>query len=196
MELQPGSQPPPPTADPASPDPTVSPPTDPRPVKLDRGARLEARLEGSRRWLSLAQDAILVAVAVLMLVLGVMVLLDGVGELFKFGIRADGGLTLQIEAGRAVVEIAENALLALILAELVGTLLLSLGGKALSLPPFLIIAIVAIVRHLLFLSVQGGNDPIQHTIELLGQGVLIVLLVGALVLARWGQRQDHPADRH
>jgi len=154
--------------------------------------RLEGGLDASDRWLRLLQDVILVGVAILMVVMGVFVLVTGAFDLIgTVTVRAgDGGtVTVSVENGRAVVEVAENALLALILAELVGTLLLSIRGKLLTIEPFLVIAIVAVVRHLLFATVGPSADPVTHTIELLGMGSLIVLLVGAIVLLRRAQVQ-------
>jgi uncharacterized membrane protein (DUF373 family) len=92
---------------------------------------------------------------------------------------------VEVESGRDVVGVAENALLALILAELVGTLLLSIRGRPLTIEPFLIIAIVAVVRHLLFMTVAASDNPLIHTAELPGAGGLILLLVAAVVLLRW-----------
>jgi uncharacterized membrane protein (DUF373 family) len=152
--------------------------------------RLEGGLDASDRWLHLLQDGILVGVAVVMLAMGVFVLVTGVTDLVgTVTVRVgDGGtVAVNVEGGRAVVEVAENALLALILAELVGTLLLSIRGKPLTIEPFLVIAIVAVVRHLLFVTVGASADPIMRTIELLGLGGLILLLVGAVVLLRWAQ---------
>jgi len=154
--------------------------------------RLEGGLDASDRWLRFLQDVILVGVAMLMVVMGVFVLVTGAFDLIgTVTVRAgDGGnVTVSVENGRAVVEVAENALLALILAELVGTLLLSIRGKLLTIEPFLVIAIVAVVRHLLFATVGPSADPVTHTIELLGMGSLIVLLVGAIVLLRRAQVQ-------
>ncbi|HZS00150.1 MAG TPA: phosphate-starvation-inducible PsiE family protein [Chloroflexota bacterium] len=161
------------------------------PAKRRRLAeRLERGLDASDRWLHLLQDCILVAVALLMLAMGVVVLVDGARELVGIvtvHVGDEGTFTVDVESGRATVEVAENALLALILAELVGTLLLSLRGKPLTIEPFLAIAIVAVVRHLLFATVGPSADPVTHTIELLGLGGLILLLVGAVVLLRRGQ---------
>ena len=66
-----------------------------------------------------------------------------------------------------------------------GTLLLSIRGKPLTIEPFLVIAIVAAVRHLLFVTVEAGDGPITHTAALLGVGGLFLLLVGAVMLLRW-----------
>jgi uncharacterized membrane protein (DUF373 family) len=151
-------------------------------------ARLEDRLDASDRWLHLLQDVILVGVAALMLLMGVLVLVGGAMELIgtiNFRLEEGGTVLLQVEGGRAVVEVAENALLALILAELVGTLLLALRGKALTIEPFLVIAIVAVVRHLLFVTVRATDNPVAQTAELLGVGALVLLLVAAVVLLRW-----------
>jgi len=151
-------------------------------------ARLEDGLDASDRWLHLLQDVVLVGVAALMLVMGVLVLVNGVGDLIgTVTVRVGDGGTVDVRVGngRAVVEVAENALLALILAELVGTLLLSIRGKPLTIEPFLVIAIVAVVRHLLFVTVGASDNPVAQTAELVGLGGLILLLVGAVVLLRW-----------
>jgi uncharacterized membrane protein (DUF373 family) len=156
-------------------------------------ARLEAGLEGCHRWLRLAEDAVLVAIAVVLLFMGVYVLVTGIGDLVSsvtVQVDEEAGLTLHLSQGHAVVEVAENALLALILAELVGTLLLTIGGRALTVQPFLIIAIVAVVRHLLLETVKGTDQPAAQTTQLLGLGGLILLLVFALALVQWVQRRE------
>jgi uncharacterized membrane protein (DUF373 family) len=138
-------------------------------------------------WLHLFQDAVLVGVAALMLAMGAFVLLNGVADfLGAITVLVDGRGKVTVEAheGLAVINVAENALLALILAELVGSLLLSIRGRPLMLEPFLVIAVVAVVRHLLFLTVDVVGDRTVHTMELLGQGALILILVVAVVLLR------------
>jgi uncharacterized membrane protein (DUF373 family) len=148
--------------------------------------RLEGGLAASNRWLRLVQDGILVAVAVVMLFMGILVLVTGVGELIgTITLYVSGGaVAVEAASGASVIDVAENALLALILAELVGTLLLSLRGNSIAIEPFIAIAVVAVVRHLLFAIVGPVGDHVTHTIELLGQGGLILLLVGAVALLR------------
>ena len=144
----------------------------------------------------MALDGVLVAIAALLLAMGVLVLLGGVADLVghvTLRLNSEEGLMLRAEDGRAVVDVAENALLALILAELVGTLLLTLGGHELTAQPFVIVAIVAVVRHLLFVTVKVSHDPVVHMVELLGLGGLILLLVGALALLR-GRREHDSAE--
>jgi uncharacterized membrane protein (DUF373 family) len=160
-------------------------------------ARLAAWLEGCHLWLRLAQDAVLVAIAIVLLLMGVYVLVTGIGDLIgsvSVTVNEGGDTTLHLYQGHAVVEVAENALLALILAELVGTLLLSLGGRALTAQPFLVIAVVAAVRHLLLETVKNTESPATQMTQLLGLGSLILLLVIALVLLLWVQRRE-PARR-
>ena len=156
----------------------------PRPLSAQESLaeRLEVGLDASDRWLHLLQDALLVAVAVVMLLLGVFVLVTAVGDLMgsvTLRVQIDGAVTLDAADGQPVVAVAENALLALILAELVGTLLLSIRGRPLTIEPFLVIAVIAVVRHLLFLTVRTRDDTVTHTVELLGMGGLVLLLVGA-----------------
>lgn len=161
-------------------------------------ARLAAWLEGCRHWLRLAQDAVLVAIAIVLLLMGVYVLVTGIGDLVgSIGVQADIDTdpTLHANQGHAVVEVAENALLALILAELVGTLLLSIGGRPLTVQPFLIIAVVAAVRHLLLETVKNTGDPAAQVTQLLGIGSLILLLVIALALIVWVQRREPARPR-
>jgi uncharacterized membrane protein (DUF373 family) len=155
--------------------------------------RLAAGLESSHRWLRLAQDAVLVAIALVMLLMGVYVLASAIGDLVgsaTLHVDAATGVEFHLDQGHAVVEVAEDALLALILAELVGTLLLSLGGRPLTVQPFLVIAVVAVVRHLLLETVKNTDDPTAQITQLLGLGGLILLLVTALALIVWVQRRE------
>ena len=160
--------------------------------------RLAAWLEGCHHWLRLAQDVVLVAIAIVLLLMGVYVLVTGIGDLVgsvSLHADTDTGITLHVYQGHAVVEVAENALLALILAELVGTLLLSLSGRPLTVQPFLIIAVVAVVRHLLLETVRSTEDPTVQISRLLGLGGLILLLVVALALSQWVQRRESARPR-
>lgn len=159
-----------------------------RPVAQESFAeRWEVGLDATDRWLHRLQDTLLIAVAIVMLLMGVYVLITAVGDLvggITLRVNASGTVVLHGDDGPPVVEVAENALLALILAELVGTLLLSIRGRPLTVEPFLAIAVVAVVRHLLLVTVRTSDDPMMHTVELLGMGGLVLLLVGALGLLR------------
>src|SRR5687767_6540313 len=85
-------------------------------------------------WLHLGQNIVLVGVATILLLAGLVVVYDTVRELLN-AIAAQS-------LAEAIFFIVENALLALILAELVHTLLVSLDGGPLTPEPFLVIGIV------------------------------------------------------
>jgi len=144
--------------------------------------RVDALRQGVSSWLRIGQDLILLGVAIVLLMAGLVVVYDAVNELLN-AIAARN-------IAEAIFTIAENALLALILAELVHTLLVTLGGASLSAEPFLIIAIVAILRKMLLTTVltpkasetQGLISPLVA--ELFALGLLILVLGGALALLR------------
>jgi uncharacterized membrane protein (DUF373 family) len=148
--------------------------------------RLEYRAGAIRRlvtgWLHLGQDLVLVGVAGILLLAGLVVMIDTMRELYN-AIAAQN-------MAEAIFYIVENALLALILAELVHTLLVSLGGGPLTMEPFLVIAIVGILRKMLLTTVLApkpaeANSLVSPVVaELFLLGLLILVLGGALALAR------------
>ena len=133
----------------------------------------------SRRWLYLGEDLILISVAVIMIVAGLFIVVDAVGSL--------ASAVASHSIAQVIFGVAESALLALILAELVHSLVMSLEGHGLSPEPFLIIAIVAILRKMLLTTVQITTSPDQQTTalvvgELLGLALVILTLAIALTL--------------
>ena len=124
----------------------------------------------------------MVGVAAVLLLASLIVLIDAVKELMN-AIAAQS-------IAEAIFLIVENALVVLILAEMVHTLLVSLGGGSLSAEPFLVIGIVAVVRKMLLTTVlapkaveaTGLITPLAA--ELFTLGLLILVLGGALVLVR------------
>jgi uncharacterized membrane protein (DUF373 family) len=89
-----------------------------------------------------------------------------------------------------VISIAEDALLALILVELVRTLLIPSHGGALAVEPFLVVAIVAVVRKVILLpaldkgGAGGGALVSAQTAELVALAVVILILGVVLALVR------------
>jgi uncharacterized membrane protein (DUF373 family) len=134
------------------------------------------------RWLHLGQNLVLVGVAGILLLAGLVVVYDTVRELLN-AIAARS-------IAEAIFSIVENALLALILAELVHTLLVSLNGKPLTPEPFLIIGIVGILRKMLLVTVTvpkvtDGEALVSPLVaELVVLGVLTLILGTALALTR------------
>lgn len=153
---------------------------------IERHARSLRR--ASSQLLSAGQDVVLIGVAGVLLVAGLVVLIDAVqGLLDALAAR---------NMAEAIFSIVENALLALILAELVHTLLVTLGGGSLTLDPFLVIAIVAILRKMLLTTVlapraseaEGLITPVIA--ELVALGVLILILGAALAIVRARRAQN------
>src|SRR3954452_4828124 len=112
-------------------------------------SRFERRLETAGqawgRWLDLGENVVLLGVGTVLLLAGLLVVLVAVQELFHV-------LSVRTLA-EDVIDIAESALLALILAELVHTVLMPLRGRSLTPEPFLVIAVVAISRDFLLTSI-------------------------------------------
>src|SRR5688500_18795759 len=101
-----------------------------------RRGRTETLRHAVTHWLTVGEDVVLVGVAAVLLLAGLIVIFDASQELLR-------ALATQSIA-ESIFSIVENALLALILAELVHTLLVSLGGGALRPEPFIVVAIIAI----------------------------------------------------
>lgn len=130
----------------------------------------------SQRWLYLGEDIILVAVALVLLGAGFFIAVDAVGSLVN-------AIATNTRA-QVIFGVAESALLALILAELVHSLQMSLNGHGLSPEPFLVIAIIAILRKMLLTTVQISNTPeMQTTILVVGELVALAVVILILTIA-------------
>lgn len=138
-------------------------------------------------WLHAGEAAILVGVTVVLLLTGLLVVVDAFRDLLT-------GLSVYVEHGAiqstdTIFGVIETALLGLILAELVSTLIVSLEGGALRPEPFLVVALVAIVRKILLAtapvekSVGAFGLPTQD-VDLLVLTILVLLLGVTLVLVR------------
>lgn len=151
----------------------------------------QAFSNGCAFWLHFGQGLVLIIVAVVLLLAGLVIVLDTMQELSN-AIAARN-------IAEAIFSIVENALLALILAELVHTLLVSLTGEALSVGPFLVIAIVGILRKMLLTTVgapkPGATEGLLSPLvaELLVLGVLILVLSASLALSR--RTREFPVGR-
>ena len=151
----------------------------PTATRSGRNATWQSRF---RHWLDLGEDVILIGVAIILLIAGFLVLI-GTGRALVSAVTAQS-------FAEALFYIVENALLALILAELVHTLLVSLGGGALSPEPFIVIGIVGVMRKVLLTTAvtpkasDGEAMLSAHTAELLALGALILMLGITLAIAR------------
>ncbi|HLH24871.1 MAG TPA: phosphate-starvation-inducible PsiE family protein [Chloroflexota bacterium] len=152
-----------------------------------RHQRIERRLEAGGqawgRWLDIGENLVLLGVGTVLLLAGLLVVLVAGQEL----LHALAFRTFSED----IIDIAETALLGLILAELVHTVLLPLRGQALTPEPFLVITVVALARDMLLTSVlipqTLGVGPLitGPMVAISVQGLVALVLVGALVLLRW-----------
>jgi uncharacterized membrane protein (DUF373 family) len=157
----------------------------------ERGSRpgpIRRAQELATRGLEFGEAVILIGVAAILLVARLVVLFDASRDLLHAVVAQS--------MAEAVFSIAENALLVLILVELVRTLLVSLAGEALSAEPFLTVGIIAIVRKMLLVTVLAPKPtdylqpPSLLESELFSLGIIILGLAVALALVR--RRQPRP----
>lgn len=124
-----------------------------------------------------------VLVAVFLLVAGVLVITGTASDLVV-GLR-DGKPTLDV-----ALSLIQEALLLVIVGELLLTLRLVLTGGQLSGEPFLLIGLVAAVRRVVVITAQvegfaaGGRELTNFLLELGLLGLLTVAFAGALYLLR------------
>jgi uncharacterized membrane protein (DUF373 family) len=135
------------------------------------------------RAFSAVQDVVYVALGVLLAVTAAIMLIQGGVELAR---SAPEGLDL-----RAVVDVLDRILLALMVVELLYTVQVSFREHALVPEPFLLVALIAAVRRILVItaefSAQGGVGSDEQVFrqvmwELALLTVLIVVLVASLVI--------------
>jgi uncharacterized membrane protein (DUF373 family) len=147
----------------------------------------ERRLGGA---LSIAEDvlyaivgAVLVVLAATILVSGAITFVDEVGE----------------DAVKASIAMLSQALLALIVVELLYTVVVWLRDHVLRPDPFLLVAITAAIRRFLLITAQeklGGDvTNAEYRLALLEAGVLVVLVVSFSALLIWLWRTRHPSER-
>jgi uncharacterized membrane protein (DUF373 family) len=149
-----------------------------------------------RPWLHVGEVLILVGVTVVLVLSGIVVVADAFFNLFV------GLTTYAPETGGVIIfDVIETALLALILAELVSTLLVTLDGSALRPEPFVVIGLVAIVRKLLLATSPGYKSaadgyPISaQGMELLVLTLLVLLLGITLAVLRLSGRRPENRDQ-
>jgi uncharacterized membrane protein (DUF373 family) len=143
---------------------------------------------------SLVQDFVYVALGVLLSVAALPLRYQGGRAIFHAATAS---------TPRAVVDVLDRILLALMIAELLYTVQVSFREHALVPEPFLLVALIAAVRRILvitaeFSAQEGLSDgAFQHVMAELGLlTVLIVVLVGALVVLQRKTATDRMARSH
>jgi len=156
------------------------------------GEQGEAPVEWERRlggWLSVAEDVLYALVGLVLVVLAATILVSGVA-----GFADDVG----DNAVDASVALLSKALLALIVVELLYTVVVWLRDHALRPDPFILVAITAAVRRFLLITAQeklGGDvSASAYRLALLEAGVLVVLVVSFSAMLIWLWKTRHPSE--
>ena len=93
------------------------------------------------------------------------------------------------------IAVIEALLLILIIVEIFLTVVAHLEGRGLQLEPFILVGIIALVRHILSIVVrlavpETSTEMRDQLLELSVNAGAVFLLVAALALARWSRRWD------
>jgi uncharacterized membrane protein (DUF373 family) len=137
--------------------------------------------------LTAAEDLLLHLVSVVLLVVGLSVLVLAVFH----AVTSRAGWTERLTG------VLEEMLLVLIIIEIFITVQTHLHGRRLQLEPFIVVGIIAVVRHILSTVVRLSipETPAQSRTRLADLAVdagAAFLLVAALALARWSHRRGSP----
>lgn len=147
-------------------------------MDADKGRRRD-RAPGTRELrvamtaLELAQDVVTVLVGVALIVLAVALLASAVNQFF----RSSGAVTTR--AGSFLDQI----LLVLILVEIVHTVMLSLRSHELQPEPFIVVALIAAIRKLLF--VLGNQQQLSTAQFALFLATAAVFIAALVTVRRW-----------
>jgi len=117
-----------------------------------------------------SQDAIAVAVGILLIVITAALLISGAVE---FARQLPHHSVL--DASNALLD---RVLLVLILVEIVHTVVISLRDHTLLPQPFIVVGLVAVIRKILFIM---GNSTKIPTTELLALSAMVAVFVAALI---------------
>jgi uncharacterized membrane protein (DUF373 family) len=127
-----------------------------------------------------AQDAVTVAVGIVLIALGGVLLVSAIIDF----LRSSGSVS------SSAPNLLDETLLVLILVEIVHTVVLSLRTHQLSPQPFIVIGLVAVIRRILFVLTPGVKVQVT-TSELALQIAMVAVFVTALIaVTRLVSRSD------
>lgn len=133
---------------------------------------------GSIWLLERAQDAVTIAVGVVLIALAAVLMVaamaDFVTSRLPVALRASGLL--------------DQILLVLILVEIVHTVVLSLRAHRLAAQPFIVVGLVAVIRRILVLL--STYVPPDNTELALLIGMVVVFVAGLIAVSRFEKRED------
>jgi len=125
-------------------------------------------LEHVQDWVTVAVGVVLIALAVVLLIAGIVDFLDG----------SSG----PISAGAPIL--LDRVLLVLILVEIVYTVVLSLRAHRLVAQPFIVVGLIAVVRRILFVLTPGSTAVSTAELALL-IAMVAVFIAGLVVVSRF-----------
>lgn len=138
------------------------------------------QLRAAMSGLEFAQDLVTVVVGAALILLSVVLLVSAVVNFFR-----EGGDVITRAGG-----FLDQVLLVLILVEIVHTVMLSLRSHELQPEPFIIVALIAAIRKLLFVL---GNQQKLSTAQFALLLATAAVFIGALVAVRqWGGQRRPP----
>jgi uncharacterized membrane protein (DUF373 family) len=142
--------------------------------------------------LSLVEDLIYTGLGLLLAAFAMALLVRGSAEFIQVVFGHAGGAQF--------VDLLDQVLLVLLVVELLYTVQLSFRKRGLVTEPFLVVALISVIRRVLVLTTQipelakADENSFRHAVtELALLTLMIVVLVGALVFM---QRQAKPTAEH
>ena len=131
-------------------------------------------LEHVQDWVTVAVGVVLIALAVVLLIAGIVDFLDG----------SSG----PISAGAPIL--LDRVLLVLILVEIVYTVVLSLRAHRLVAQPFIVVGLIAVVRRILFVLTPGTTTTVSTAELALLIAMVAVFIAGLVVVSRFEKGDD------
>jgi uncharacterized membrane protein (DUF373 family) len=123
-------------------------------------------------WMEHAQDVVSSAVGLVLVLLAAVILVDGVVNF----VRDLSHLSLS----SAATNLLDEALLVLILVEIVHTVVLSLRAHALAARPFIVVGLVAVIRKILL--ALGSQQPVSVTVLAIYIGMTVVFVASMVAV--------------
>ncbi len=151
------------------------------------------------RTLRLAEDAVYVAVAALLVVGAVVLLASAFGEL--------GGLT-DGPVDTTVLKLLDRLLLVFILVELIFAVRMTLSRREIVAEPFLIVGMIVSIKEIILLSVEvanvlegkptteGTKDPSAFALQIALLGLLVIVLAVSVLILRMKEREPVEGQRN
>lgn len=135
-----------------------------------------------RRFILKVRSLLVVAEDIVHIVVACFLLLATVGILK----RAVAGFDLSDQG--AIFNLINNALLVLIIKEILWTIIRFLGGREITIASFIFIGVISAIRRLLLIEAgvagNGGEFPFGHIIEMGATALVVLILVTAYFVLR------------